>query len=59
MGSLKIDIFKHRIFVFTPQWDLINLPHWSTPIDFAYYLHTDLWDHLSIAKVNEKLSLRK
>jgi GTP diphosphokinase / guanosine-3',5'-bis(diphosphate) 3'-diphosphatase len=55
MWSLKIDIFKHRIFVFTPQWDLINLPHGSTPVDFAYYLHTDLWDHLAIAKVNEKI----
>ena len=55
MGSLKIDLFKNRIFVFTPKWDLINLPHGSTPVDFAYYLHTDLWDHLSIARVNEKV----
>lgn len=55
MGSLKIDLFKNRIFVFTPKGDLINLPHGSTPVDFAYYLHTDLWDHLSIARVNEKV----
>lgn len=55
MGSLKIDMFKHRIFVFSPTGDLINLPHWSTAVDFAYFLHTDLWDHLSIAKVNEKV----
>ncbi len=55
MWSLKIDIFKHRIFVFSPNWDLINLPHGSTAIDFAYYLHTDLWDHISIARVNEKV----
>ena len=55
MWSLKIDMFKHRIFVFSPNGDLINLPHWSTAVDFAYYLHTDLWDHISIAKVNEKV----
>lgn len=55
MWSLKIDIFKHRIFVFSPNWDLINLPHGSTAVDFAYFLHTDLWDHIHIAKVNEKV----
>ena len=53
--SLKIDVFKDRIFVFTPKWDFINLPAWSTPIDFAYYLHTDLWNHISLAKVNSKV----
>lgn len=52
VNSLKIDVFRDRIFVFTPKWDLINLPVWSTPIDFAYYVHSDLWDHISIAKVN-------
>ncbi len=55
MTSLKIDIFKDRIFVFTPKWDAINLPAWSTPIDFAYYVHTDLWDHIALAKVNNKV----
>lgn len=50
--SLKLDVFKDRIFVFTPKWDFINLPSGSTPIDFAYYVHSDLWDHISIAKVN-------
>ena len=55
MSSLKIDVFKDRIFVFTPKWDAINLPSGSTPIDFAYYVHTDLWDHISIAKVNHKI----
>jgi len=50
--SLKLDVFKDRIFVFTPKWDFINLPSGSTPIDFAYYVHTDLWDHITLAKVN-------
>jgi len=52
MNSLKIDTFKNRIFVFTPKWDLINLPTGSTPIDFAYHVHTDLGNHIAIAKVN-------
>jgi len=52
IDSLKIDIFKDRIFVFTPKWDLVNLPASSTAIDFAYYLHSDLWDHISIVKIN-------
>ncbi len=52
ISSLKIDTFKNRIFVFTPNGDLINLPTGSTPIDFAYHVHTDLGDHITIAKVN-------
>jgi GTP pyrophosphokinase len=50
--SLKLDVFKDRIFVFTPKWDFINLPAWSTSVDFAYYVHTDLWDHIVLSKVN-------
>lgn len=52
IDSLKIDVFKDRIFAFTPKWDLVNLPAWSTPIDFAYYVHSDLWDHISVVKIN-------
>ncbi len=50
--SLKLDFFKDRIFVFTPKGDFINLPNWSTPVDFAYAVHTDLWDHITLSKVN-------
>ena len=52
MNSLRIDTFKDRIFVFTPKGDLINLPQGSTSVDFAYHVHSDLWNHISIAKVN-------
>jgi GTP pyrophosphokinase len=52
VSSLKIDVFKDRIFVFTPKWDLINLPVGSTSIDFAYYVHSNLWDKISIVKIN-------
>ena len=53
--SLKIDIFKNRIYVFTPKWKFIDLPAWSTSVDFAYCVHTDLWNHISMAKVNWKI----
>lgn len=52
VGSLKVDVFKDRIYTFTPMWDFIDLPFGSTPIDFAYAVHSELWDHISIAKVN-------
>ncbi|MHB1163141.1 MAG: RelA/SpoT family protein [Minisyncoccota bacterium] len=53
--GLKEDFFSHRVFVFTPQGDVIDLPTTSTPIDFAYAIHSDLGDHLQGAKVNNKL----
>jgi len=52
MDSLSIDVFKNRIFVLTPKWKYIDLPSGSTPIDFAYEIHSDIWNHISIAKVN-------
>lgn len=53
--GLKEDFFSHRVFVFTPKGDVIDLPSESTPIDFAYAIHSDLGDHLQGAKVNGKL----
>ena len=53
--GLKEDFFSHRVFVFTPQGDVVDLPAASTPIDFAYAIHSDLGDHTQGAKVNGKL----
>ncbi len=55
VDGLKEDFFSHRVFVFTPKGDVIDLPAASTPIDFAYAIHSDLGDHMQGAKVNGKL----
>lgn len=55
MKEMKVSIFSDRIFVFTPRWDVKNLPKWSTPIDFAYAIHSDIGNHIAIAKVNWKI----
>jgi len=55
LDDLKMDYFKDRVFVFTPEGDVIDLPEDSSPIDFGYAIHSDIGDHTAGAKVNEKL----
>lgn len=54
-GGLKDDFFSYRVFVFTPDGAVVDLPVGASPIDFAYAIHSDLGDHTSGAKVNGKL----
>ena len=56
INSLKIDFLKDRIFVFTPNGDVIDLPEGATPIDFAYQIHSDIGDQCVGAKIDGKLS---
>ncbi len=53
--AMRGDIFSHRVFVFTPHGDVVDLPTQATPVDFAYAIHSDLGDHVAGAKVNGKL----
>lgn len=53
--DMQKDFFHNRIFVFTPNGDVVDLPLGATPIDFAYAIHSEVGDHTSGAKVNSKL----
>ncbi|TAN33607.1 bifunctional (p)ppGpp synthetase/guanosine-3',5'-bis(diphosphate) 3'-pyrophosphohydrolase [Patescibacteria group bacterium] len=55
LNELKVDFFRNRIFVFTPQGDVMDLPEDATPIDFAYNIHTDVGNHCNGAKVNDQM----
>jgi GTP diphosphokinase / guanosine-3',5'-bis(diphosphate) 3'-diphosphatase len=55
LDELKADFFQRRIFVFTPKGDVVDLPIDSTPIDFAYSIHSDIGNHTSGVKVNNKM----
>jgi len=55
LDTLKIDIFSDRIFVFTPNGDVIDLPEGATPVDFAYAIHGSLGDKCAQARVNKEM----
>lgn len=52
VNALKLDVFTDRIFVLTPTGQVKDLPHGSTPVDFAYSVHTDVGHRCQLAKVN-------
>ncbi|MBW7885815.1 MAG: bifunctional (p)ppGpp synthetase/guanosine-3',5'-bis(diphosphate) 3'-pyrophosphohydrolase, partial [Caldilineaceae bacterium] len=55
VDGMKTDVFSDRVLVFTPNADIIDLPAGSTPIDFAYAIHTELGHRCRGANVNGKL----
>jgi GTP pyrophosphokinase len=55
MDGLRVDLFPDEVYVFTPKGDVKALPEGSTPIDFAYAVHTKVGEHCVGAKVNGKL----
>ena len=55
MESLKMDLFSSQVFVFTPRGKVIDLPAGSTPLDFAFKIHTDVGCRCVGAKVNGKM----
>jgi GTP diphosphokinase / guanosine-3',5'-bis(diphosphate) 3'-diphosphatase len=55
VDAVKVDIFQDEVFVFTPKGDVRSLPAGSTPVDFAYRVHTDVGHACIGAKVNSRM----
>ncbi|MEK7566159.1 MAG: RelA/SpoT family protein [Patescibacteria group bacterium] len=55
LEALKIDFFKDRIFAITPKGEVIDLPAGSTPVDFAYSIHSQIGDNCVGAKINNRI----
>ncbi len=53
--SVKVDLFPHEVYVFTPKGTVKQFPLGATPIDFAFSVHTDVGSHCTRAKVNRKI----
>lgn len=55
MEALKVDMFSDSVFVFTPKGDIMNFIKGSTPVDFAYKVHSDIGNRCVGAKINGKI----
>jgi GTP pyrophosphokinase len=55
LEEMKVDFFRNRIFTFTPQGDVIDLPEDATPVDFAYHIHSEIGNKCSGARINDQM----
>nr|MBN1228584.1 bifunctional (p)ppGpp synthetase/guanosine-3',5'-bis(diphosphate) 3'-pyrophosphohydrolase [Anaerolineae bacterium] len=55
LDAMRTDVFQDRVYAFTPRGDIVDLPIGSTPIDFAYHIHTDIGHRCRGAKVYGRL----
>ncbi|RIK91338.1 MAG: GTP pyrophosphokinase, partial [Proteobacteria bacterium] len=55
LDAVKVDLFPDEVFVFTPRGDVVNLPRGSTPLDFAYAIHSEVGSHCAGARVNGRI----
>ncbi|WP_343420348.1 bifunctional (p)ppGpp synthetase/guanosine-3',5'-bis(diphosphate) 3'-pyrophosphohydrolase [Candidatus Flexifilum breve] len=55
VDTMKTEVFQDRVYAFTPKGDIVDMPKGATPVDFAYYIHTDIGHRCRGAKVHGKL----
>ncbi|GLR72723.1 GTP diphosphokinase [Agaribacter marinus] len=55
LEEFKNQVFDDRVYVFTPKGDVIDMPAGATPLDFAYYIHSNVGHRCTGAKVNERI----
>lgn len=55
MHSLRLELFKDEVYIYTPRGDVKELPEGATPLDFAFHIHTKVGHHCAGSKVNGKL----
>ena len=56
LENTKLELFQDQVFVFTPKGDLMELPNGSTPVDFAYAIHSNVGDRCTGAKINGRIA---
>lgn len=54
--NVKVDLFPDEVYVFTPHGDIMELPNGSTPVDYAYAVHTDIGNTCVTAKIDRQLA---
>jgi len=55
LDTVKMDLFADEVFVFSPRGDVYDLPLGATPIDFAYQIHTEVGNHCTGARINDRI----
>ena len=55
LNTLKTELFEDEVYVFTPKGKILVLPNGATPIDFAYAIHAEIGNHMTVCKINSKM----
>ena len=56
LENVKVDLFHDEVYVYTPEGDILKLPRNSTPVDFAYAVHTDIGNRCVAAKLDHSFT---